>query len=52
MRLIVIQALVFSLFATLFARLYYLQVVGGEELPGPGRVRSRCARSWCSRIAA
>lgn len=30
LRLIVIQALVFSLFATLFARLYYLQVVGGE----------------------
>src|SRR3954452_22437318 len=31
LRLIVIQALVFSLFATLFARLYYLQVVSGEE---------------------
>jgi penicillin-binding protein 2 len=31
MRLIVIQALVFSLFATLFVRLYYLQVVGGDE---------------------
>ena len=31
LRLIVIQALVFSLFATLFVRLYYLQVVGGEE---------------------
>jgi penicillin-binding protein 2 len=30
LRLIVIQALVFSLFVTLFARLYYLQVVGGE----------------------
>lgn len=30
LRLIVIQALVFSLFATLFVRLYYLQVVGGE----------------------
>jgi penicillin-binding protein 2 len=28
---VVIQALVFSLFATLFARLYYMQVVGGEE---------------------
>jgi penicillin-binding protein 2 len=27
---LVIQALVFSLFATLFARLYYLQVVSGE----------------------
>ena len=31
LRLLVIQALVFSLFVTLFARLYYLQVVGGEE---------------------
>ena len=31
LRLFVIQALVFSLFATLFVRLYYLQVVGGEE---------------------
>lgn len=31
LRLIVIQALVFSLFATLFARLYFLQVVDGEE---------------------
>jgi penicillin-binding protein 2 len=31
LRLLVIQALVFSLFATLFVRLYYLQVVGGEE---------------------
>ncbi|WP_395657547.1 penicillin-binding protein 2 [Nocardioides sp.] len=31
LRLIVIQALVFSLFATLAARLYYVQVVGGEE---------------------
>src|SRR3982751_6437530 len=31
LRLVVIQALVFSLFATLFARLYYLQVVDGEE---------------------
>src|SRR3954451_21339803 len=31
LRLIVIQALVFSLFATLFVRLYYVQVVGGEE---------------------
>lgn len=30
LRLIVIQVLVFSLFATLFVRLYYLQVVGGE----------------------
>lgn len=31
LRLVVIQALVFSLFATLFARLYFLQVVDGEE---------------------
>lgn len=30
LRLLVIQALVFSLFATLFARLYYLQVVTGD----------------------
>lgn len=31
LRLIVVQALVFSLFATLFVRLYYLQVVGGAD---------------------
>lgn len=31
LRIVVIQALVFSLFATLFVRLYYLQVVGGES---------------------
>ncbi|QZY28274.1 penicillin-binding protein 2 [Nocardioides coralli] len=31
LRLVVIQALVFSLFATLFVRLYYLQVVSGEQ---------------------
>jgi len=31
LRLIVIQCLVFSLFATLFARLYYLQVVTGDD---------------------
>lgn len=30
MRLVVVQVLVFSLFATLFVRLYYLQVIGGE----------------------
>ncbi len=30
LRVLVIQVLVFSLFATLFARLYYLQVVSGE----------------------
>ncbi len=31
LRLVVIQALVFSLFVTLFARLYYLQVVDGDD---------------------
>jgi penicillin-binding protein 2 len=31
LRLIVVQALVFSLFATLFARLWFLQVLGGES---------------------
>ncbi|WP_028652495.1 penicillin-binding protein 2 [Nocardioides halotolerans] len=31
LRLVVIQALVFSLFATLMVRLYYLQVVSGDE---------------------
>lgn len=31
LRLLVVQALVFSLFATLFVRLYYLQVIGGES---------------------
>jgi len=31
LRLLVLQALVFSLFATLFGRLYYLQVVGGAD---------------------
>ena len=31
LRLIVVQVLVFSLFATLFARLWYLQVLGGES---------------------
>ncbi|HET6940059.1 MAG TPA: penicillin-binding protein 2, partial [Nocardioides sp.] len=31
LRLVVIQALVFSLFATLLVRLYYLQVVGGDH---------------------
>jgi len=30
LRLVVVQALVFSLFATLFVRLYYLQVVSGD----------------------
>lgn len=40
LRLIVIQALVFSLFATLFARLYYLQVVTGEEYQGRAAAQS------------
>ncbi|MFC6288309.1 penicillin-binding protein 2 [Nocardioides sp. GCM10027113] len=31
LRILVIQVLVFSLFATLFARLYYLQVVSGAQ---------------------
>ncbi|GAB2621260.1 penicillin-binding protein 2 [Nocardioides ginkgobilobae] len=31
LRIVVIQALVFSLFATLLVRLYYLQVVSGEQ---------------------
>ncbi|GAA1161762.1 penicillin-binding protein 2 [Nocardioides aquiterrae] len=31
LRLVVLQVLVFSLFATLFARLYYLQVVSGDQ---------------------
>ena len=31
LRLVVVRVLVFSLFATLFARLYYLQVVSGES---------------------
>ena len=31
LRVLVIQALVFSLFATLFVRLYYLQVVSGDQ---------------------
>jgi len=39
-RLIVIQALVFSLFATLFVRLYYLQVVSGAEYQGKAAAQS------------
>ena len=31
LRIVVIQALVFALFATLLGRLYYVQVLGGEE---------------------
>ena len=30
LRIVVVRVLVFSLFATLFARLYYLQVVSGD----------------------
>jgi penicillin-binding protein 2 len=44
LRLIVIQALVFSLFATLLGRLYYVQVLGGEEY----QARSRSAKWWCN----
>lgn len=40
LRLIVIQALVFSLLATLGARLYYLQVVTGEEYQGKAASQS------------
>ena len=40
LRLIVIQALVFSLFATLFARLCYLQVVTGEEYQAQAAAQS------------
>ncbi len=40
LRLLVIQALVFSLFATLFVRLYYLQVVSGEKYQGKAAAQS------------
>ncbi|MDZ5621187.1 penicillin-binding protein 2 [Nocardioides sp. HM23] len=40
LRLIVIQALAFSLLATLAARLYYLQVVTGEEYQGKAASQS------------
>lgn len=40
LRLIVIQALVFSLLATLAARLYYLQVVSGEQYQGQAASQS------------
>ncbi|WP_139977881.1 penicillin-binding protein 2 [Nocardioides litoris] len=40
LRLVVIQALVFSLFATLFVRLYYLQVVSGDEYQGRASAQS------------
>ncbi|WP_340539606.1 penicillin-binding protein 2 [Nocardioides sp. GXZ039] len=40
LRLVVIQALVFSLFATLLVRLYYLQVVSGEEYQGRAAAQS------------
>jgi len=40
LRLIVIQAMVFALFATLFARLYYLQVVTGDEYTAKAAAQS------------
>ncbi|MGA8258501.1 MAG: penicillin-binding protein 2 [Nocardioides sp.] len=40
LRLVVIQALVFSLFATLFVRLYYLQVVTGDVYQGRAAAQS------------
>jgi len=50
LRLVVIQALVFSLFATLMVRLYYLQVVSGDHYAAQA-ASSRCGRWWCSRSA-
>ncbi|WP_300406222.1 penicillin-binding protein 2 [Nocardioides sp.] len=40
LRILVIQALVFSLFATLLVRLYYLQVVAGDEYQGRAAAQS------------
>ncbi len=40
LRLIVLQTLVFSLLATLGARLYYLQVISGEEYQGQAASQS------------
>ncbi|WP_231123624.1 penicillin-binding protein 2 [Nocardioides sambongensis] len=40
MRLIVLQALVFSLLATLGARLYFLQVISGEDYQGQAASQS------------
>ncbi|TIC87935.1 penicillin-binding protein 2 [Nocardioides sp. GY 10113] len=40
LRLVVIQALVFSLLATLGARLYYLQVISGEDYQGQAASQS------------
>ena len=40
LRIVVIQALVFSLFATLFVRLYYLQVVSGDEYTAKAAAQS------------
>ncbi len=40
LRLVVIQATVFALFATLFARLYYLQVVSGDEYTAQAAAQS------------
>ena len=51
LRLVVVRVLVFSLFATLFARLYYLQVVSGDAYHAAA-ARSRCARSSSSPSAA
>jgi penicillin-binding protein 2 len=47
LRLVVVQALVLSLFATLFVRLWYLQVVSGDDYRARPP-RSPCARSWSS----
>ena len=40
LRLVVIQTMVFALFATLFARLYYLQVVSGDEYTAQAAAQS------------
>ncbi len=40
LRLVVIQTMVFALFATLFARLYYLQVVSGEQYTAQAAAQS------------
>ncbi len=40
LRLVVIQTMVFALFATLFARLYYLQVVSGDEYSAQAAAQS------------
>ena len=48
LRLFVVQALVLSLFLTLFARLWYMQVADRRRLPRRRRAPSRCATSSCS----